>query len=89
MKALHKILSLALLSTLTAISTTAFSDSTSDPYRRLHQGSKWSSADWKSFYSLDQGSLIIPYAWAVALKESNGQLFRLSSELSGTVFKQG
>lgn len=75
MKALHKILSLALLSTLTALSTTAFSDSTGDSYRRLHQGSKWTSADWKSFYSLDQGSLIIPYAWAVALKEPNGQLF--------------
>lgn len=53
----------------------AASDSESNSYRRLQQGGQWTSADWKTFYSLDQGSLIMPYAWMVALKEANGQLF--------------
>ena len=48
---------------------------TDTKYQRLDQGSKWTPNDWNTFYSQDQGSLIMPYSWMVALKEVNGQSF--------------
>jgi hypothetical protein len=69
------IISLSVATSLAWFSSSASSDNTGNSYRRLHQGGQWTATDWKTFYSLDQGSLIMPYAWMVALKEANGQLF--------------
>ncbi|MCF7968553.1 MAG: hypothetical protein K9K68_05255 [Methylococcaceae bacterium] len=69
------IISLSVAASLSWFSSSASSDNTGNSYRRLHQGGQWTATDWKTFYSLDQGSLIMPYAWMVALKEANGQLF--------------
>ena len=71
----NAIVPLTLLAALAIFSTSASSNGVGDSYKRLDQGSKWTSSDWKMFYSVDQGSLIIPYPWAVALREPNGQLF--------------
>ena len=57
------------------ISSAIAADATDTKYKRLHQGSKWTPNAWKTFYSQDQGSLIMPYSWMVALKEANGQSF--------------
>ena len=70
----NAIVPLTLLAALAIFSTSASSNGVGDSYKRLDQGSKWTSSDWKMFYSVDQGSLIIPYPWAVALREPNGQL---------------
>lgn len=41
----------------------------------LHQGSSWSPAARADFYTRDQGSRLIPYAWAKALKAPDGRPF--------------
>ena len=41
----------------------------------VNQGADWSAENQAEFYSKDQGSWIIPYAWAVALKLPDGQSF--------------
>ena len=43
--------------------------------RRLDQGVNWTSRDWNTFYTTDQGSQIMPYSWMKALREPNGGLF--------------
>jgi hypothetical protein len=43
--------------------------------RRLDQGVNWTSRDWNTFYTTDQGSQIMPYSWMEALREPNGGLF--------------
>jgi hypothetical protein len=74
MSAQRWFLNLSVVASL-VISTGASSDNQGNAYRHLNQGGKWTSSDWKTFYSLDQGSLIMPYPWMVALRETNGQLF--------------
>lgn len=49
-------------------------------YERFDQQSTFSSAPWdegawNEFYSQSQGSRLIPYKWAVALKQANGKPF--------------
>ena len=44
-------------------------------YERLDQGEDWDEAARSAYYTLDQGSRLIPYAWAKALKQPNGQGF--------------
>jgi len=41
----------------------------------LHQGSAWTPVARADFYTRDQGSRLIPYAWAKALKAPNGAPF--------------
>ena len=41
----------------------------------LDQGSNWNPTNQAAFYYSDQGSWIMPYEWAKALKLSNGQSF--------------
>jgi hypothetical protein len=41
----------------------------------LDQGSSWTPAARADFYTRDQGSRLIPYAWAKALKAPNGAPF--------------
>jgi hypothetical protein len=41
----------------------------------LNQGASWNSANQTAFYTTDQGSRIMPYQWAKALKMPNGQPF--------------
>src|SRR5688500_11748559 len=41
----------------------------------LHQGSAWTPAARAEFYTRDQGSRLIPYAWAKALKTPGGAPF--------------
>lgn len=45
----------------------------------LDQGSSWQRKEREQFYSQDQGSWIIPYAWIVALNEPNGLPFMRDS----------
>jgi cytochrome c5 len=42
---------------------------------RLDQGSDWVSRDWNTFYTMDQGSRIMPYSWMKALREPSGEQF--------------
>jgi hypothetical protein len=61
---------------LAAVLTATFAPSCSAiAYERLDQGQKWDAAAWKAFYTRDQGSRLIPYAWARALKLPDGQPF--------------
>ena len=48
----------------------------------LSQGAAWNPANQATFYSTDQGSWIMPYQWAKALKSANGQSFL--SQLTST-----
>jgi hypothetical protein len=41
----------------------------------IDQGSKWSDAERKDFYSRDQGSRIMPIRWFHYLKQANGKPF--------------
>ncbi|MGZ8285076.1 MAG: di-heme-cytochrome C peroxidase [Allosphingosinicella sp.] len=41
----------------------------------LHQGSSWTPAARADFYTRDQGSRLVPYAWAKALKAPSGAPF--------------
>ena len=41
----------------------------------LNQGPQWTQATRAQFYSLDQGSDIMPLSWFTALKQPNGQPF--------------
>jgi len=41
----------------------------------LHQGSSWTPAARADFYTRDQGSRLIPFAWAKALKAPDGAPF--------------
>jgi hypothetical protein len=41
----------------------------------VNQGAAWNPTNQASFYSDDQGSWIMPYEWAKALKLANGQSF--------------
>ena len=53
--------------------TTAGSSNVNPVY--LKQGKNWGPAQRQEFYDVDQGALIIPYEWAVALNDENGQPF--------------
>lgn len=44
-------------------------------YERLDQGRAWDEAAWNAYYTLDQGSRLIPFAWAKALKTADGASF--------------
>lgn len=44
-------------------------------YERLDQGKMWDAAAWNAFYTRDQGSRLIPFAWARALKTPDGRPF--------------
>ncbi len=54
-------------------SSSADPSSTNPVY--LNQGARWGMQQRKAFYNVDQGSLIIPYEWAVALNDESGQPF--------------
>ena len=41
----------------------------------MNQGAAWNASNQAAFYSTDQGSWIIPYQWAKALKLPNGESF--------------
>jgi len=45
----------------------------------VYQGDSWTTATRNDFYSLDQGSRMIPLAWLRALKQPNGQPFLADS----------
>lgn len=42
---------------------------------RLDQGPHWTAAEQNLFYSVDQGSLVMPLSWMQALRQPNGELF--------------
>ncbi len=70
-------LSLAATS-VTATSVTASSATASSPIL-TSQGSKWTETTRTQFYTQDQGSQLIPLAWAMALKQENGSAFMADS----------
>ena len=41
----------------------------------LNQGPSWNATNQATYYAMDQGSRIMPYSWAKALKLPNGQSF--------------
>lgn len=45
----------------------------------IDQGSKWTETTRNQFYIQDQGSQLIPLAWAMALKQKNGSAFMADS----------
>lgn len=45
----------------------------------VEQGSLWTEAVRRDFYSRDQGSRLIPWRWIAALKQTNGQPFMAAS----------
>jgi hypothetical protein len=51
------------------------SDSGTKAPLALNQGADWTAANQAAFYYADQGSWIMPYEWAKALKLPNGQSF--------------
>jgi mono/diheme cytochrome c family protein len=51
------------------------SDATGAAVIYLDQGSSWNDATRKDFYSRDQGSQMIPYAWLQALTTADGKPF--------------
>jgi len=57
------------------IATTCFPHSVLAQYSYVDQGEEWTDANRDLFYTQDQGSEIMPYAWAKALREPDGQLF--------------
>src|SRR5688500_16458001 len=60
--------------TVAALACTAASAPAAAPVY-LHQGSAWTPAARADFYTRDQGSRLIPYAWAKALKTPGGAPF--------------
>ena len=46
---------------------------------KFDQGRNWSEAAQKDFYTRDQGSRLIPWAWISALKQANGKPFMADS----------
>jgi mono/diheme cytochrome c family protein len=61
-----------------AIAVTALASSAAaqtPPVIFTSQGANWTAATRASFYTQDQGSSMIPYAWLAALKQPNGQPF--------------
>ncbi len=46
-----------------------------DPFTPLPQGPKWTAATRDAFYTIDQGSRLIPYRWALALRQPDGAPF--------------
>lgn len=46
-----------------------------NPVVRVDQGEHWTVEDWRTFYSADQGSLIMPWSWMQSLRQPNGELF--------------
>src|SRR5215204_5544078 len=46
-----------------------------DPDFYVDQGQTWTAAARMDFYTRDQGSRMIPLAWLLALKRSDGQPF--------------
>jgi len=72
---------LATMSTLQAEQSESSTNYTpsceTDHYRftRLNQGENWTPADWNDYYTQDLGSWIMPYPWAKALRQPNGQFF--------------
>ena len=51
------------------------SSSTSSTVTAVNQGAAWNPENQAAFYYSDQGSWIMPYEWAKALKLPNGQSF--------------
>lgn len=70
-------LSLAPMLVLGIPSSSADPSTTNPVY--LNQGADWGMLQRKDFYNADQGSLIIPYEWAVALNDENGKPFLRNS----------
>ena len=69
-RTLHRLaVALALLASV--IGTTA----SAQPVLSLAQGGKWSPAARDAFYTIDQGSRLIPYRWAQALQRPDGSPF--------------
>lgn len=67
---------LARLAVTTALAlSAATAASAQGPIVFVDQGSKWGPAPRKDYYSVDQGSRVIRYAWAKALKTQSGQPF--------------
>ncbi len=58
---------------LMALAVTANSSAAELKY--ANQGVKWTPAERKDFYSLDQGARIMPFAWIKALKHPDGTGF--------------
>ena len=48
-------------------------------YTPVDQGSSWTSSTRARFYTLDQGSQLIPLSWMRALQQTNGQPFLADS----------
>jgi hypothetical protein len=46
---------------------------------KVDQGELWTAAEQKDYYSRDQGSRLIPYAWISALKQPDGKPFLAES----------
>lgn len=66
----------ARLAVTTALTLTAAAAAPADgQVVYLGQGGKWDSSTRDDFYTRDQGSRLIPYAWAKALKTPGGQPF--------------
>lgn len=48
-------------------------------FERPDQGKAWDATAWNAFYTQDQGSRLIPFAWARALKLPDGRPFLADS----------
>lgn len=69
---------LLIFAAVSAVTTTVVAESQRTISRNpiyLAQGNHWGMKNRKVFYSIDQGSWIIPYSWIVALNEANGLPF--------------
>lgn len=69
------LLKLAGLAGFAIAMASAAAQAESTPPLTLQQGPNWDEATKSAFYSLDQGSRLIPYAWIAALKQPNGEPF--------------
>lgn len=63
------------LASLALVMATPFARAESAPPLTVYQGETWNETTRNSFYSLDQGSRLIPFNWIAALKQANGALF--------------
>src|SRR5262245_1850984 len=52
---------------------------TEPPWKEVNQGKQWTADKRERFYSLDQGSRLMPLRWIVALKQPDGQAFMADS----------
>lgn len=76
MRALHRTRKVAALAAATALTlSAAIPASAAGPVVYVDQGGKWGKAQRDGFYTVDQGSRLIPLKWAQALKQSDGRPF--------------